>query len=160
MTSQIVIEPLDKSHDRKSFSCGEHELDKYIREYASQDVKRRTARVFVVTTDKRVIGFYTLSALSISHANMPPDIAKKLPRYPIPAVLLVDTAFHGKGIGAALLVNAMKRALLASNDVAMYALFVDAKNEQAKSFYQKYGFIELQEHPMKLFLPMETIDIK
>lgn len=161
MSSHFVIEPLGKHHDRAQFICGEADLDKYIREYASQDVKRHTARVFVAATDNQVIGFYTMSALSVLHTAMPPDIANKLPKYPVPAALLgrlaVDTSFQGKGIAAALMVNAMKRVLLASNDITMYALFVDAKNEQAKAFYRKYGFMELQEHPLRLFLSMETI---
>ncbi len=161
MASSLVIEPLGKHHDKTQFTCGEPDLDHYIKEYASQDVKRRTSRVFIASIDNTVAGFYSLSALSVSHNTMPPDIAKKLPKYPVPAVLLgrlaVDTTFQGKGIATALMVNAMKRVLLASNDVAMYALFVDAKNKKVKAFYQKYGFMELQEHPMRLFLPVETI---
>jgi len=157
----FIIEPLGKHHDRQSFSCGEAELDSYLKEYASQDAKRRTARVFVATIANQVIGFYTLSALSVSRDVMPPANAKRLPKYPVPAVLLgrlaVDSAFQGKGIAAMLMVNAMKRVVLASNEVAMYALFVDAKHEQAKGFYLKYGFVALQEHPMRLFLAMETI---
>jgi predicted GNAT family N-acyltransferase len=79
----------------------------------------------------------------------------------MPAVLLGrlarDGSQRGKGLGEALLVNAMKRSLLASQEVAMYALVVDAKNEQAKAFYQTYGFIAFEDHPMRLFLPLDTI---
>jgi predicted GNAT family N-acyltransferase len=157
----LVIEPLAKHHDRADFACGDAELDRYIKEQASQDVKRRVARVFVAASKNRVIGFYSLSATSISRDNLPEDVAKKLPRYPVPAVLLGrlarDSSYHGRKLGEALLVNAMKRALLASHEVAMYALVVDAKNDRAKAFYQTYGFIALQDSPMRLFLPFDTI---
>ncbi len=157
----LAIEPLAKHHDRAAFACGVAELDRYIREQAGQDVKRRVARVFVAASQNCVIGFYSLSATSVSRDSMPEDVAKKLPRYPVPAVLLGRLArgvsCQGRKLGEALLVNAMKRALLASQEVAMYALVVDAKNDKAKAFYQAYGFIALQETPMRLFLPLDTI---
>lgn len=159
--STIIIEALAKHHDRTAFSCGIPELDRYLKEQASQDVKRRTASVFVAVFDNRVIGFYTLSATAISRESLPTDIVRKLPKYPIPAVLLgrlaADVSFQGKQIGKTLMVNAMKRALLASSTVGMYALVVDAKNEKAKSFYQHFGFLPLEDHPMRLFIPLDTI---
>ena len=159
--SDIVIEPLGKHHDRSHFSCGITELDRYIKEIANQDIKRRTASVFVAAIEKQVVGFYTLSATSISREDLPPEMMKKLPRYPIPAVLLgrlaVDYSYWDKQLGKALLVNAMKRALLASQTVGMYALAVDAKNEGAKAFYQHFGMIAFERYPMRLFLPLDTI---
>lgn len=92
---------------------------------------------------------------------MPVDIIRKLPKYPIPAVLLgrlaVDQSMQGKKLGAILLVNAMKRALLASATIGMYALVVDAKNEKAQSFYQHFGFLPLVDQAMRLFIPLDTI---
>ena len=96
----ILIEPLAKQHDRAAFSCGVPELDRYLTEQASQDVRRRMASVFVAAIDKRVIGFYSLSAIAISRESLPVDIVRKLPKYPIPAVLLgrlaTDTSFQGQ----------------------------------------------------------------
>lgn len=157
----ILIEVLAKHHDRTTFSCGIPELDRYFKEQAGQDVKRRTASVFVATLENRVIGFYTLSATAIARESLPVSIIRKLPKYPIPAVLLgrlaVALSMQGKKIGAILLVNAMKRALLASSTIGMYALIVDAKNERAKSFYQHFGFLPLEDQAMRLFIPLDTI---
>ena len=85
------IVPLDsKAHDRAAFSCGAPELDRYIREHASQDVKRDVARVFVAvqTGAPSVCGYYSLSATSFQRDNLPADEARRLPRYPVPAALL------------------------------------------------------------------------
>ena len=157
----IIIEPLGKHHDRSHFFCGNRLLDRYIKEQANQDIRRRIASVFVAVADTRVVGFYCLSATAISRESLPDDMMRKLPKYPIPAVLLgrlaVDKYHQGKQIGKILLVNAMKRALLASQVIGMVALVVDAKAEHAKSFYQHIGFIEFEDHPLRLFLPLDTI---
>lgn len=157
----LTIEPMGKHHDRTTFSCGIAELDRYLKEQASQDLKRRTASVFVAVNGNTVIGFFTLSATAISRESLPAEIIKKLPKYPIPAVLLgrlaTDVLCQGQNIGKALLINAMKRAVLASSTIGMYAIVVDAKNETAKSFYKHFGFIELLDAPMRLFLPLDTI---
>jgi predicted GNAT family N-acyltransferase len=161
LSSLFAIEPLNKHHDKSTFSCGEPALDRYIKEQASQDVKRGLSRVFVATLNNKVVGFYSLSATSVSHNSLPADIARKLPKYPVPAVLLGrlarDKLSSEKGLGEILLVNALKRVLLANQEVAMYALVVDAKHEAAKAFYQRYGFIALEDYPMRLFLPLDTI---
>ncbi len=161
MSSTIKIELIKKEHDRTAFSCVTIELDRYLKEQASQDQKRKTSSVFIATQDKKIVGFFTLSATSISRESLPDNLIKKLPRYPIPAVLLgrlaVSTEFNGKGFGKILLINAMKRALIASKTIGMFAFVVDAKNESAKSFYKHFGFIEFVDFPMRLFLPLNTI---
>ena len=98
-----------KTHDRRAFSCGAPDLDRYIRERASQDVKRDVARVFVALQPgtPEICGYYSLSAASFGRDNLPADQAKRLPRYPVPAALLgrlaVDNASKGNGLGAFLL---------------------------------------------------------
>lgn len=158
---ELTIEPLANYHDRTSFSCGVLELDHYLKEMANQDEKRRTSRVFVAAKDKQIIGYYTLSAAEVLRESLPDEVAKKLPKYPIPAALLgrlaTDSTFQGKQIGKMLLVNAMKRALFASSTIGAYALIVDAKNHKAKSFYEHFGFISLKDKPNRLFIPMKTI---
>ncbi len=159
---QIV--PLDsKTHDRAAFSCGAPELDRYIREHASQDVKRDVARVFVAlrTGAPAVCGYYSLSATSFQRDSLPTDQAKRLPRYPVPAALLgrlaVDDGMKGKGLGAFLLMDALNRVLLATQTLAVHALVVDAKDGAAVAFYRKYGFIPFTSGARRLFLPMATI---
>lgn len=163
--AKLRFEPLDKKkHDRAAFSCGNEALDTYLKKQASQDLAKHVAAVVVLTPDGEAIaGYYTLSQYSIDLVSLPEDVAKKLPRYPeLPATLLGrlarSTAFKGRGVGELLLMGALKRALDQSRSVASTAVVVDAKDEQAKAFYLEYGFIELPDHPNRLFLPMTTIE--
>lgn len=159
---QVV--PLDgKAHDRAAFSCGAPELDRYIREHASQDMKRDVARVFVALQSgtPAVGGYYSLSASGFQRENLPLDQAKRLPHYPVPAALLgrlaVDNSMKGQGLGAFLLMDALHRILLATQTLAVHALVVDAKDEAAAAFYRKYGFTPFVGSGRRLFLPMATI---
>lgn len=158
------VAPLQgKAHDRTSFSCGTPELDRYIRQQATQDIKRNVARVFVATgvDQAAVCGYYSLSAASFQRDKLPQKQARRLPHYPVPSVLLgrlaIDQTWQGQGLGAFLLMDAMYRALMATQAVAMHSLVVDAKNDRATAFYKKYGFIPLQDDHRRLFLPMATI---
>ncbi|MDP3766801.1 MAG: GNAT family N-acetyltransferase [Dehalococcoidia bacterium] len=156
---------LTKQHDRSGFSCGIEPLDRYLREQAGQDARKRVAAPFVLCerTSNAVLGYYTLSALSIDVGAWPEDVARKLPRYPVvPATLLgrlaVDRRLRGKGMGEHLLMDALHRALVASRAVASVAVVVDAKDDNALAFYQRYGFIPFADEPKRLFLPMGTIE--
>ncbi len=160
------FEPLDKQkHDRAAFSCEQEPLAAYLKQQAGQDLKKRVAAVFVLTAGGRQIaGYYTLSQYAVDAGELPPEVAGKLglPKYPeLPAALLGrlarSTEFKGQGIGELLLMGALKQALDQSKRIASMAVVVDAKDEKAKSFYKEYGFIELPDHPQRLFLPMETI---
>jgi GNAT superfamily N-acetyltransferase len=161
--SELVIEPLNRNHNRTAFNCGIESLDRYLKHQANQDIKRRVSRVFVVRSrqdEKRVLGYYTLSTLSVDLSVLPEKFAKKLPKHPIPAALIgrlaVDVSAQGKGIGKLLLSNAIKRTLAVSGDIAIYAIVVDAINEQAKSFYMQYGFAHLASKGKRLFLPLKS----
>ena len=161
--SDLVIEPLNRHHKRAAFFCGSESLDRYLKRHSNQDIKRRVSRVFVVRgrQDKtRVLGYYTLSTLSIDLSVLPEKLAKKLPKHPIPAALIgrlaVDISVQGKGIGKILLSNAIKRTLAVSDDIAIYAIVVDAINEEAESFYKQYGFAHLSSEGKRLFLPLKS----
>jgi len=161
-TANYRIEPLGPAHDRPAFRCGVPELDDYLERQASQDVKRKLAAVFVLTTDgKGVAGFYTLSAQAIEADKLPQDLAKKLPRFPIPATLLgrmaVAQSLGGQRLGEFLLIHALERALQASRQVASWAVLVDAK-AGARDFFLKHGFTPFPDQPSRLFLPMKTIE--
>ena len=156
------IESLHSGHKKGVFSCGEDSLDAYIHRYAKQDIKRRVTRVFVLTEEmdsKEILGYYSLSAGSVYAEHLPDSIKNKLPRYPIPVVLLGRLAIskknHGQGLGMILLADAMKRILKASEAIAFYALVVDALDSKAKAYYQQFGFIPFPNQPLKLFLPLE-----
>lgn len=159
------VEPLARHHDRSLFSSGVEPLDRYLREQAGQDARRRVA-VPVVLCEGRsnaVLGYYTLSALSVDVGAWPEDVAQKLPKYPlVPATLMgrlaLDTRLRGKGAGEHLLMDALRRALEASRAVASMAVVVDAKDDAAVSFYRHYGFISFADRPRRLFLPMAVIE--
>ena len=156
----LIVEPLGRRHNRAAFSCGLHGMDLYLAGQASQAVRSRTARVFVCTAGKTdaVLGFYTLSALSIDLISLPDALSRKLPRHPVPCALIgrlaVDRSAHGQGFGRMLLADAIKRTVVAGKTVAMHALIVDAANDDAKRFYERFGFAPLTDDPMRLFLPL------
>lgn len=158
--AQLVVAALGAAHDRTGFECGTPALDRYLRETVTQDVRRRVAACFVLLDGDAVAGYYTLSAASIALGDLPHEVARKLPRYPaIPAVrmgrLAVDNRYKGRGLGAALLVNALRRS--ASSEIPAVALTVDAKDDGAAAFYRHFGFQSLSHDPMALFLPLATV---
>ncbi len=158
------IEKLNRTHARQAFSCGISSLDHYLHQSASQDEKRHIAVTYILHDDhlKKIVGFYTLSSMTIALNELPPDIARKLPHYSlIPATLIgrlaVDVNYQKQGQGELLLIDALHRAHKLSQDIASYAVVVDAINQKAAEFYRKYGFINLEMQKDKLFLSMKSI---
>jgi GNAT superfamily N-acetyltransferase len=161
VTASFVIAPLAAGHDRQAFSCGAEPLDRYLQTQAAQDVRRHIANCFVASPlqGNAVAGYYTLSAASIPMTDLPEALARKLPRYPVlPAALIgrlaVDRLWQGRQLGAALLFDAIARAIRA--DAAVFALIVDAKDEAAARFYGHYGFEAFSGRAKRLFLPVAT----
>ena len=175
---KFFIEPLGPKHDRAAFSCGDEALDNYLHNQAGQDLKKHVAVPFVLTHDaKRIAGYYTLSQFAVALDEVPAEIAKKLPRYPmlspqeptagswgprVPATLLgrlaISKEFQGQKLGELLLMDALKRSLDTSKQLASAAVVVDAKDDAAIAFYKKYGFLDLPKIKRRLFLPMGTIE--
>jgi ribosomal protein S18 acetylase RimI-like enzyme len=159
-----AIEPLGPHHDRSPFSCGEPALDAYLQRQATQDVRRRVARVFVAAGDTphQIAGYYSLSAAEFNKAELPAATAKRLPHYPVPAAVLgrlaVDQSYQGRGLGETLLMDAIRRTMRASEAMAVHAIVVDAKHERAQAFYERYGFRSFATTPRRLFLPLETFE--
>ncbi len=159
------VEALGKQHDRSGFICGSEPLDTYIRIQAGQDARKRVAATFVFCegTSHTVLGFYTLSAISVDIGSWPEDVAKTLPRYPVvPATLLGRLAIagqlQGRGAGEHLLMDALHRSWRASRQVASVAVVVDAKDSRAVEFYTHYDFTPFVDPPIRLFLPMSVIE--
>lgn len=161
----FIFEPLErKKHNLAGFKCGQERMDRYLHSQATQDIKKRVATVFVLIDqpDSNVLAYYTLSAYSVELAELDHALAKSLPKYPLlPATLLgrlaVDVNYQGKGLGEVALVDALKRSLAATVQVASIAIVVDALDQRAASFYQKYGFQEFKQHPLKLYLSMRSV---
>lgn len=157
------IRPLEAAIDTDVFHCGEPEPDTYLPRYASQDVRRGLAKVFVATPRDEICrpaGFFSLSAGSVSSQALPRDIARKLTRYPVPIALLgrlaVDQSFQGRGLGSILLSDACHKVVLASRVLAVAAILVDAKDTSAAAFYRHFGFVPLPGRPDRLLLPAKV----
>jgi len=154
------IAELSSDHDRSTFSCGSSPLDRYIREQATQDVRRKISKCFVIleTGATSVVGYYTLAAAGLPLELLPPELKHRLPRYPTVPVarigrLAVDQKHQGKELAATLLFDACSRASRA--DMGVFALIVDAKDEHAEAFYTHYGFAAFA--PRHLFMTLATI---
>jgi len=157
-----IIEPLSEQHDRINFHCGIEALNSYLKRQASQDLRRFLTAVFVLYNleEKQIAGYYTLAATAIQLADLPDTLTRKLPKYPlIPATLLgrlaIDERYQGKGLGTFLLFDALQRSK--NSEVASMAVIVDAKNDQARQFYEYHQFIPFPQEQQRLYLPMATI---
>lgn len=145
MSARFRIEVLSPDHARDGFSCGAQALDHYLARQASQDVRRRVSACYVAVEvgSGKVAGYYTLTADGVLLSDLPAGLAKRLPRYPsVPVArvgrLAVDQAFHGQGLGGALLADAAVRAM--RSEVVVFAMVVDAKDDAAVVFYRHHGF--------------------
>lgn len=151
-------------HDRGSFHCGKPPLDVFLRTLVSQYERRNLGRTFVAVRpgDRKVWGYYTLAAHAVAFQNLPPAAARKLPKIPIPVVLLarlaVDQSVQGQGLGGALLVDALTRCVALANGLGIHAVEVDAIDASAQAFYVKYGFEPLPDRPLHLYIRVSDIE--
>src|SRR5437016_8306617 len=152
---------LEKSHDVSAFDCGETPLNYYLRKHAWHNQQNRSARTYVVLRGERVVGYYSLAAASVERAEAPARVAKGLARHPIPVVrlarLAVDQAEKGKGLGTALLKDALLRSLQAADIIGCRAVLVHAKDQAAQAFYRKFGFESSPIDEFHLYLLMKDI---
>ena len=161
--SDRPIVPLAGEHERSGFSCGKSPLDEFLRTLVSQYEKRHLGKTYVACYPgtSRVAGYYTLASGAIAFQNLPAGAARKLPRHPVPSVILarlaVDQVAQGQRLGETLLIVAFRRTLGLSEALGIHAMEVDAIDEQAKAFYEKYGFVPLTGQPLRLYLPVATI---
>lgn len=161
-----IIELLDtQKHDRAAFSCGVGPLDTYLKNQATQDAKRKIAVTYVLCgrDSGTIMGYYTISTASIETTQLPENITKRLPRYgALPAMLIgrlaVDQQYRGRRLGESLLVDALKRCLFLSQEIGAMAVLVDAKDEGAARFYERYGFRRFDDRPHSLYMPMLEIE--
>lgn len=156
----LTIVPFDSAVSREHFQSGSKPLDRYIREQALQDIRRRVSACFIaLNSQQQLVAYYTLASASVLLDQLPSTIQKKLPRYAaVPAVrmgrLAVDRDHHHKGLGSALLADALTRAC--RSEITAFALIVDAKDQAACRFCQNHGFINLSHQGQSLFLPLAS----
>lgn len=159
----LIIELLTRSHDRRGFDCGNTDLNRYLLQTARQHIDKGISRTFVLVDDEdpsQILGFYTLAFCEIFINKLPVKWAKKLPERP-PATKLARLAvvkhMQQKGLGTHMMIDAMDKVLKVSEHIGIIGFFVDAKNDEAASFYSQFGFIPLPDSPLELFLPIETL---
>jgi GNAT superfamily N-acetyltransferase len=153
--------PLEAVHDLSAFDCGAPALNGYLKKYALANHQNQSARTYVARRGEAVVGYYTLAAGSVSRVESPARVAKGLARHPIPIILLarlaVDRGEQGKGLGAALLKDALLRAAQAADIIGCRAVLVHAKDHTAKAFYQRYGFEPSPVDELHLYLLMKDL---
>lgn len=157
-------EPIGRHHDRKSFDCSSTALNEYLARYARQNHESGGAKTFVAvspTEPARVLGFYSISPGAIEFARVPAQLTKKLGGYDVPVFrlgrLAIDRSLQGQGLGSDLLLAAGKRALSVAAEVGGVALAIDAKDERAARWYERFGALALLDDPSKLILPFIVI---
>ena len=157
------IERFDRGHVRAGFDCGKPSLNDFLLSLVGPYEKRDLGRTYIAfrEADPRVLGYYTLTSGAIAAGSLPAKQAKKLPRHAVPVVLLarlaVDRVAQGKGLGGFLLRDALTRSLDLAEKMGIHAVVVDALDAEAKSFYERFGFLPLTDDVMRLFLPLSTL---
>ncbi len=159
-----VIVPLTRNHDRSAFDCGVPELNSFLKATARQHGGKGISRTYVVSEPEKpdsILGFFTLTLCEVRPKQFPEQYAKKFPSHPLPAVrlarLAVDRKVQGQGYGSLLLADAVGRTVAITEHAGGVGLFVDPTSDDARRFYERYGFVALRGHGPELFLPIETL---
>lgn len=152
---------LHESHAIDDFDCGDEALNSYLRKFALINNQNGSSRTYVITKNKQVVGYYTLTPGSISKEDTPQRVGKGLANHPVPVIILarlaVDKIEQGSGLGKALLRDALVRIVAAADSIGGRAIFVHAKHERAKSFYEHFGFEPSPIDPLHLYLLIKDI---
>jgi len=157
-------QPIGRQHDRNAFDCGSPPLNDYLRRFARQNHESGGAKTFVAVPPQepsRVLGYYSISPGSIEFAHVPAQLTKKLGRYEVPVFrlgrLAISLTAQRQGLGSDLLLSAGTRALAVAAQVGGVALAIDAKDQGAAKWYERFGAMRLLDDPLKLVLPLATI---
>lgn len=155
-------EKLTPNHVRDGFNCGQAELDEWLIRFALANGGSGMSRTFVTVEDDVVKGYYALATAAVEHRGAPLRIAKGVPRHPIPVIILARLAVHedqqGRGVGRALLRDALQRVDQAADLVGIRALLVHAKDEAARAFYLRLAEFEgSPTDPLHLFLLLKDL---
>ncbi|PWU06469.1 MAG: GNAT family N-acetyltransferase [Terriglobia bacterium] len=155
---------IGRRHDRLGFDCGVTVLNEYLQRYARQNHESGGAKTFVAVgprASSTILGYYTISPGSIEFARTPTIVTKKLGPYEVPVFrlgrLAISRVLHGRGLGADLLLAAGQRAIAVAREVGGVALAIDAKDDRAAAWYERFGALRLIDDPLKLVLPLDTI---
>ena len=157
-----AVQKLDASHDVDAFDCGKEPLDRFLQRHALINQKAGSAQTYVVCRgEQRVAGYYSLAVGAVEHADAPGRVSKGLARHPIPVMLLarlaIDRSEQGKGLGKALLKDALLRTAQAADIAGIRALLVHAKDDEARAWYEQFDFEPSPTDPYHLFLLMKDL---
>lgn len=160
-TKKWAIQKLDRSHIVEAFDCGYADLNRYISRFALNNQSAGSAQTYVAITDGKVFGYYSLAVGAVAHSQAPTRMVKGLARHPVPVMLLarlaVDSATKGKGLGAALLHDALARTLQAADIAGIRAVIVHAKDDNARHFYEHFDFDPSPTDPYHLYLLIKDL---
>lgn len=158
---QLRIERLGPQHDLSTFQSGNADLDGWIRRHALAAQEMDSARTFLLVDGERIVGYFSLTMGSVLRANAPAKLVRGLAAYPVGMVLLarlaVDEREQGKGLGALILADALRKAVVAGEAAAARRIVVDAIDQAAVRFYERHGFVPAPEHPFRLYRRMKDI---
>ena len=161
MTPSLHIEKLHRTHNVEQFTCGQPELDRFLTRHALQAQQSNSSQTYVAVSDSAIVGFYTIVAGEIQHAQAPERVVKGMSRHPIPLLVLARLAVHTKaqrkGIGSGLLLDALGRTLQVADLIGVRALAVHAKDDQAVAFYRHFGFTPSPTDARHLFMIIKDI---
>lgn len=161
MDSKPRITKLVVACDTSGFDCGSEPLDRYLELHALQSQRANSAQSYVAVVDDHVVAYYTLVVGSVTHGDAPERLRKGLPRHPIPIVFLarlaIDRRWQGRGLGAALLVDAIRRVLQIADIAGVRAIAVHAKDENASRFYEHFGFAPFADQPLTLYCLLKDL---
>jgi GNAT superfamily N-acetyltransferase len=158
---QRRIEKLTRVHAVEDFDCGKEPLNRFLQRYALQNQQAGASQTYVGLVDNELIGYYTLAFGAVEHDVAPARVGKGLARYPIPLMVLarlaVSSDWQRRGVGAALIKDAVLRTLQAAEIAGLRALAVHAKDDDARAFYERYGFIAAPTDPYHLLVLLKDI---
>lgn len=161
MSDHGVIEKLRREHSLDSFDCGKDELNRFLKRQAWNNQQSHSAQTYVLAKKLSVLGYYSLAAGSVRHEDATERVKKGLARHPIPVILLarlaVDISVQGRGVGPALLKDALLRAASAADAIGARALLVHAKDDNARGFYEHFDFEPSPSDPYHLLLIMKDL---
>ena len=162
MTAPLsAIEKLAPDHDLSVFDCGKPALDDWLKRFALASQAAEAVQSYVVCRGKIVVGYYALAAGSVVRETVPGRVARGLARHPVPVVVLarlaVDRHEHGRGIGSALLKDALLRIARAADVIGVRAVLVHAKDEDARAFYERFDFEASPVDPLQMSLLMKDL---
>ena len=155
------IHKLEVNDSVQDFDCGQSALNQFLHRYAWVNQRAGAARTYVCCNDGRVVAFYSLAVGSVEHEKAPDRVSKGLAKHPVPVMILarlaVDKAHQGKGLGCALLKDALLRTLQVSDIAGVRALLVHAKDDTARRWYQQWEFETSPTDPFHLFLLIKDL---